>query len=113
MATHYAHELPHYLASHEQQGGWNLSTVNLVNYIMLVLSGLLFVLAWPVRRRVRWHGFILLMVGMVVANAAITGALANVYDRLQARITWVLVLGALLLVLHLFRHRCRRWVSER
>ncbi len=111
MSAHYAHELPHYLASHQQRGGWDLSTINRVNYVVLALSVLMIALAWPVRRRVRWHAFMFLMVGMVVANAAITGALANVYDRLQARITWVVVLGALLLVADWNRHR-RSYLAE-
>jgi hypothetical protein len=113
IAGQYAHEVPHYLASRQQLGGWDLAPINRMGHLVLALSGLLIALAWPGRRCVRWHSFLVLMVAMVVANAAITGALANVYDRLQARITWVLVLAALLLVLQRLRPWCARWVRGR
>lgn len=40
------------------------------------------------------------IIGMVI-NAAVTASLANAYDRLQSRISWVIVLIALLILIQL------------
>lgn len=42
--------------------------------------------------------FIALVVVWYVLNAIITASLANVYDRLQSRVAWLLVLCAILVV---------------
>lgn len=37
-----------------------------------------------------------LLLGWVVVNAVVTASLANVYDRLQSRVAWLVVLAACL-----------------
>ena len=67
---------------------------------LLALVALLAGLARPeIRQRVGPHGVLLLvLVGlMLVANAFVTGNLANVLDRLQVRVGWLLPFAALLL----------------
>ena len=44
---------------------------------------------------------LLLLLSGVVINAAVTASLANAYDRLQSRISWVIVLIALLILIQL------------
>ena len=100
------HELPMYMNSLEQRGAWKLDTVNILAGPILVLSLLITVLLWPMRMP-RWKAFSLIVVATVILNAAATGALANVYDRLQARVTWMLVFLALLLLLRL---RKQKWL---
>lgn len=111
MTEQYSHELPFYMVSLQQRNGWVFDTVNRVNYVVLILSALAIAVWWPSRRAVRWWAFLCIMVGMTVLNAMFTGALANVYERLQARITWVLVLAAVLLAFQQFRRRSLRWIK--
>ncbi len=98
ISEHYAHELPLYMTSFQQRGGWKFDRTNRVNYLTLALSVLAIAWWWPARRSVRWWNFLFIMVAFTVLNAACTGALANVYERLQARVTWLLVLAGVLLV---------------
>ena len=98
MAEQYQHELPFYMVSLQQRGGWLFDTINRWNYLVLILSVLVIVVSWPSHHHVRWWAFLWIVVATVVLNALCTGALANVYERLQARVTWLLVLSALLLL---------------
>lgn len=91
------HELPLYMNSLQNRGMLPIHMVNTITTPALYISLFLIILLWPARTG-RWKAFALIAVGIVVANALCTGAIANVYDRLQARITWLLVLLALLLV---------------
>ena len=40
------------------------------------------------------------LLGWVFLNAAVTSSLANVYDRLQSRVAWLVVLAACLALLN-------------
>jgi hypothetical protein len=95
--SHLQHELPLYMNSLQNRGMLPIHTVNTITTPSLYLALFVTILLWPCRTG-RWKAFALLMVGCIVANALCTGALANVYDRLQARVTWLLVLLALLLL---------------
>jgi hypothetical protein len=53
--------------------------------------------------------FIVIVIGGVVANAFITAALANVYDRLQVRVVWLTTFLAILICMELFRY----WKARR
>lgn len=101
------HELPMYMNSMEQRGAWRLETVNMLAGPVVLVSLLVVVLCWPAGS-IRWQLFLIVLLLMVVLNAAATGALANVYDRLQARVTWLLPLAAMLLAL---RRSNVRWVA--
>lgn len=101
------HELPMYMNSVEQRGAWRLETVNMLAGPVLLIALLVIVLCWP-SGNIRWQLFVIMLLLMVVLNAAATGALANVYDRLQARVTWLLPLAAILLAV---RQSNVRWVS--
>lgn len=90
------HELPMYMNSLEQRGQWRLDTVNLLAGPVLLVSLLSIILCWP-SGSIRWQLFIIIMLLIILLNAGATGALANVYDRLQARVTWLLPLVAMLL----------------
>ncbi len=98
IAHDYRHELPMYMDSVQQRNSWGLGFLNPILMWVMLLACVVVVVRWPPRRQVRWWAFVAIMAGFTVANAAATGALANVYDRLQARITWLLLLAALLLL---------------
>ena len=57
------------------------------------------------RRQVRLLGLASVIAFVVVANAFVTGVLANVEDRYQSRVIWLLPLLATLFALEWFEHR--------
>ena len=99
ISQHWQHELPGYMNSTQQRNAWWFVLLNPLNMWVMLASCCFLVVRWPVAGPLRWRAFILLLVVCVFANAAATGALANIYGRLQARVTWLLLFGALLLAL--------------
>lgn len=101
-------KLPAYSTSRqferELQFGWER---HLLDWTM-ILSALLLVaaLVWRGRNLPRevW-GWVIIAVASYVVNAWCTGALANVYARLQARVAWVVPLACCLVVIELLRQR--------
>lgn len=98
------HELPLYMNSLQQRGVLHPEELNRIAHIALLLSILFIALLWgsasPLLRV-----FVVGAIVLVFINAMVTGGVANVYDRLQARVTWLLVLSACLMALH--RHQQR------
>jgi len=97
------YELKEYLASMQNQSQLDFTALNerLPVVYLLSLLALLAGLAQPgIRRAVGPAGALLLvLVGLaLVANAFVTGNLANVLDRLQVRVAWLLPFAALLLL---------------
>jgi hypothetical protein len=95
----HVHEAHTYITSMQQYGFFReLPIANLLNYLTLAISTLIIFLSW----NKKWLSshlkiYILLAFLFMLANAGITGCLANVYDRLQARATWPWVLAALVI----------------
>ena len=97
------YELKEYMASMQNQSRLDFTALNerLPWGYVLALLALLAGVAQPgVRRRVGpAGGLLLVLVGVaLVGNAFVTGSLANVLDRLQVRMAWLLPFAALLLV---------------
>ena len=97
------YEVKEYLSSMQNLRQLDFTALNERLPVIHVLSliALLIGLAQPgIRRAVGPTGIMLLvLVGlMLVANAFVTGNLANVPDRLQVRMAWLLPFAALLLV---------------
>lgn len=67
--------------------------------LIIILTGLLF-------RTIRRHqgALILLMISCVAANAFVTASLANIYDRLQGRVVWLLTFTAMIALFHWWKH---------
>lgn len=99
-------QIPSYMASEqfarELQFGWERK---LLDWTM-ILSPLLLLgaLVWR-GRRLPLHvwAWVLVAATSYVINAFVTGAFANVYARLQARIAWVIPLACCLVVVELIR----------
>jgi hypothetical protein len=72
----------------------------------LVLIGALMPFIWR-RGRPRSFGLAAVIVFVVIANAFVTGILANVEDRYQSRVIWLVPLLAALFVLEWLDHRTR------
>ncbi|MDB5235849.1 MAG: hypothetical protein JWR44_2842 [Hymenobacter sp.] len=97
------YELKEYMASMQNQSLLDFTALNerLPWVYLLSLMVLLMGLTKPdIRKRVGPAGILLLaLVGLaLVANAFVTGNLANVLDRLQVRLAWLLPFAALLLL---------------
>ncbi|TGE05493.1 hypothetical protein [Hymenobacter fodinae] len=96
------YELKEYMTSLQNRGALDFSALNERTYTthllaVAVLAGLLL----TGLRRLLTPSAILVVVILslgVVSNAVVTGGLANVLDRLQARVSWVMPFVALLLV---------------
>lgn len=98
ISHEYKHELPMYMDSIQQRDSWGFAFLNVVHMWLMLAACAIVVVRWPSRRSARWWGFVALMTAFALANAAATGALANVYDRLQSRVTWLLIFAALMLL---------------
>jgi hypothetical protein len=98
--THY--ELKEYMSSMQNRGQLEFQTLNERTCAgqLLALAGLVVFLFTGLRRYIAPAGVLAVVVlGLgVVANAFVTGGLANVLDRLQSRVAWVIPFVALLLL---------------
>ncbi|TXH27578.1 MAG: hypothetical protein E6Q99_03300 [Elusimicrobia bacterium] len=86
-------ELPMYMESRQQRNKLSFNGVNMLAPLVLLASLFIIVRYWP-GTSPRWKALLILMIATWVLNAAATGALGNVYDRLQARVTWLLPMAA-------------------
>lgn len=95
-----AYELKEYLSSQQNRGALVFTGLNervYLTYVLALLAALAGLSSAAVRRAVGAPTAVLgsiLLLG-VVANALVTGALANVLDRLQARVAWLLPFAVL------------------
>jgi len=106
VAKYYPLELNQYKQSRQNTNLWgqglDLSFINYINFFLLIISAILifkiFILSgirlkYPVEMQV----FIYTLLIGIIVNAFITASLANVYDRLQARVSWALIFCLLIL----------------
>lgn len=110
VADFYPHEMNQYLQSRQNENLWGqglgFSKQNTLNYFLLVVSVFIISLGLGLKenRALISNNLkvtaVLLLSGVVI-NAAVTASLANAYDRLQSRISWVIVLIALLILIQL------------
>ncbi len=77
----------------------------------LVLIGALMPFIWR-RGRPRVFGLAAVIVFVIIANASVTGVLANVEDRYQSRVIWLVPLLAAVFVLEWLDHRTRPGLLE-
>ena len=108
VAKHFPFELNQYKQSRQNGNLWDqgldFTFINYINNMFLMISlGLLFYIftSKTKRKSIDIHTqliIVTLLLGIVV-NAIVVGSLANVYDRLQSRISWMLIFCIMLLVL--------------
>lgn len=96
------YELKEYMSSMQNRGQLDFKTLNERTYGgQLAALAVLATFLLTSLRRVVAPGAVLAVVALglgVLCNALVTGGLANVLDRLQARVAWVLPFAALLLL---------------
>jgi hypothetical protein len=95
-------KIPAYVASKQFERVFSFGWEKWLLWITMVVASVLLLGVGIVQRRqwtrpLRW--FAVIAVLSYVANAVLTGALANVYARLQARIAWLIPLACCLLLL--------------
>lgn len=100
ISEHFESEFPQFLGARQNHENFeDLRVSRYIDYIVLfsmiiTIGGLLF---RPIRKKAGYLLFICL--AGVVFNAFITASMANVYDRLQARITWIVEFSALIVLI--------------
>ena len=108
IAKHFPFELNQYKQSRQNGNLWDqgldFTFINYINNMFLVISlGLLFYIftSKTKRKGIDIHTQLIIVTFLlgIVVNAIVVGSLANVYDRLQSRISWVLIFCMLLLLL--------------
>ena len=99
----------------QNRGQLNFTALNERVYTLyaVALLALGALLGTSLRRHLRPTAvlLVLVLVGGVVTNAFVTGSLANVLDRLQARVAWVLPFAALLLLAEHGPALLRQWAT--
>ncbi|MBG8554413.1 hypothetical protein [Hymenobacter guriensis] len=107
----FGYELKEYTNSLQNHNQLHFDDLNERYTLLLVLSGIGLLLVWASGQlRPDARAWVLLVVVALVLNAAVTANLANVLDRLQARVVWLLpFVACTLLVQHglLWWHRLR------
>lgn len=107
ISTYFPREVKQYQQARQNKNLWgqglDLKLINSASSILLFLSALLIfcflaLRKWRDKLEIRMKLFILVLILGIFANALVTASLANVYDRLQARVSWMLVFVALVLV---------------
>ncbi len=103
-------QIPAYVASKQFNQEFSFTWEKWLLYATMVLSSLLLVvglLGYGRRLSREVTAFALVAILSYALNAFLTGALANVYARLQARIAWLLPLACCFVLVELWRSRRR------
>ncbi|GAB4382403.1 MAG: hypothetical protein Kow0075_14250 [Salibacteraceae bacterium] len=110
--THFKMEVNEYLNSMQQKGDLPLGFFKAVNYVSLFVAVIIVLM---LQSRVQ-HGMFPLIaaafLGFYVFNAAVTGILANVYERLQARMLPLVMVYCFLLVVIYIEQRTKTATSK-
>jgi hypothetical protein len=112
VKNHFESELNQFTNAKQQRFGlednYHKHISDWVFYLSVIVIGV-GVFIRPIRQK--FGTIILLIILGVVANAFVTASLANVYDRLQVRVVWLLTFGAILFLiqaLQLLKHSKKR-----
>ncbi len=110
IRTHLPWERTSYITSRQAYNGWNFELLNIVVHLVFLLSLVVIGLLWgQAKANKPLLQVAVLFLAWTILNAMVTGGLANVYDRLQARVAWLIVLTACLMVAS--SARGTRWIS--
>lgn len=111
IKMHYPHQLNSYLLSRQNTNLWgqglDFSRISFINQILL-LMGIILILI-PGWYSPNQNLLFLIFLQLILANAFVVATFANVYDRLQGRITWILVALTLAYLTQKLQHRLQRF----
>lgn len=108
ISKHFPFELKQYRQSRQNGNLWDqgldFTFINYINHILLVLSSvfLFFIFTSKSKRKsidIRVQLIVVTFLFGVLVNAIVAGSLANVYDRLQSRISWTIIFCVVLILL--------------
>ncbi|MEO5775973.1 MAG: hypothetical protein ABIQ27_03655 [Flavobacterium sp.] len=108
ISKHFPFELNQYKQSRQNGNLWDqgldFTFINYINNILLVLSSvfLFFIFTSKSKREsidIHTHLIVITLLLGVLVNAIVAGSLANVYDRLQCRISWTIIFCVVLILL--------------
>jgi hypothetical protein len=97
-----------YLASEQFEREFSFEWEKKILWVTMAVSVLLILVIWILGGRGLPSGWVWLSViacAGYVMNAILTGALANVYSRLQSRVAWLIPLAVCLYVISFLRKR--------
>ncbi|MES2836510.1 MAG: hypothetical protein V4667_03225 [Bacteroidota bacterium] len=99
ISAHLKKEYPNYINAKQQQSQFNFELLNSINKVVLVFSFTTLLFLFFVFKNDKRVLFFLTAVFIIcISNAAVTASLANVYDRLQARVLWLPVFFVLVFI---------------
>jgi len=106
ITKYFPNQLPPYLQSRQNDNLWdqglNFKFLNNINLVLMSCSWMIILLScWR-----RFASFLTpdnirlrnIVLSFVVVNAFVTATFANVYDRLQSRVSWLIILVAIFLL---------------
>ncbi|MDQ3191568.1 MAG: hypothetical protein M3Q58_08240 [Bacteroidota bacterium] len=105
---HFKDEVKEYLESLQNQSRLDFDNLNEQQKVLIAFS-LLIILIFLITPKIISQtspitiSLIFFILTAIVANAAVTGSLANVYNRLQSRVIWLLPLLAIILLLNNYK----------
>jgi hypothetical protein len=107
VSTYFPFELNQYKQSRQNTNLWeqnlDLTQINYINFFLLIIATILILTIFIFSKKRHQYSteiqiiIFTIIIGIVV-NALITASLANVYDRLQARVSWALIFCLFLLM---------------
>jgi hypothetical protein len=110
---HLGSEINEFLTSEQSYNKLNFSILNLLNYLVLATSLLLIFACFYLKLVTKvLLQLIVVVTSGIVLNAAVTASLANVYDRLQARVSWLIIFVSLLCLIKIISHFKMRFISS-
>jgi hypothetical protein len=106
VSKYFPFELNQYKQSRQNTNLWeqnlDLTLINFINFFLLIIALIILIYVFFVSKTGRHYTvqtqiiIYTILIG-IITNAIVTSSLANVYDRLQARVSWALVFCLLLL----------------
>jgi hypothetical protein len=102
------------LVTQQCWGKLDFTFINYVNYAVLGFS--LIIVFWRiVRKKInkQMFAFIIITGIGILYNTAITSSLSNISHRKQARVTWILVFMAMILIFEVFKEFRERYLPEK
>jgi hypothetical protein len=113
IRDHLAVELPLYLTAVQSTTKFNFDALNIVNYIALLISMCSIWYIWFIGKM---HTHVKILVVFLILciywNALFTAAFGNIYDRLQARVSWLLILTAIVAVASTYSDKLARLFED-
>lgn len=104
IRDHVAAELSAFLTSNQNGRNLNFDFLNVINYLVLLMSCCIVWFAWVQNQLSKeLKAFFMFILCSIYWNALFTAALGNVSDRLQARVTWLFVLTAIIVAVQIIQ----------